>query len=98
MPQSNSGLSIVGTLALLVIGALIFIPSGLCTGVFLFGPMVVSLMNPGSGEAASGLAGVALIIGGPFVAVGGIMLWFGIRRVRAHIQARKTDANRIRDF
>jgi len=98
MSQPDSGLSIVVTIALIVIGALIFIPSGLCTGVFMFGPMIMSLLRPGSGAVESGLAGLALIIGGPFVAVGGIMLWFGIRRAREYVRMRRENANQTRDF
>lgn len=98
MSQPNSGLSIAGTVALLVIGAVIFIPSGLCTGLFMFGPLISSMMHPGSYNGEAGLGGVALVIGGPFVAVGGIMLWFGVRRVRAHLKARKANTTQIRNF
>jgi hypothetical protein len=68
--------SVAGSIVILVIGLLILVPSGLCTGFFAFAP----LFTGGSGD--SGLLGLALLIGGPFVAVGIALVLWGIRRLR----------------
>jgi hypothetical protein len=65
-----------GTIVILVIGLLILVPSGLCTGLFAFSP----LFSPGGGD--TGLAGLALVIGGPFVLGGAALVLWGIRRLR----------------
>jgi hypothetical protein len=96
MSQPNSGPSMAVTVAFIAIGALIFIPSGLCTGVFMFGPMIESMLYPGIGR--ENFFPEVLIIGGPFMLIGGTMLWLGIRRVREYMRARKENANRFRDF
>ena len=98
MSQPNSGPSVFVTVAFIVIGALIFIPSGLCTGLFLFGPLIHSILYPRPGNPENRFASEVLIIGGPFVLIGGTMLWLGIRRAREYMRARKENANRFRDF
>jgi len=72
--------SVAGGIALLVIGLVILIPSGLCTGV-MAGDAIFSLFTP-SGSAGLGLLMPALIFGGPFVAGGGALVWEGIKRLR----------------
>jgi len=75
--------SVAGTVALIVVGLLIFVPSGLCTGVMALGPLIGAILNPqGSQDPFEGVL-FALIVGGPFVLIGGAMLWRGIRRWRA---------------
>jgi hypothetical protein len=51
-------------IALLVVGLLILIPSGLCTGVF-----AIPMLADWSSEATSYLL-VVLVYGGPFIAIG----------------------------
>jgi hypothetical protein len=82
MSQPESKPSMIGTIAFIVIGALIFIPSGLCTGVMLFGPVLELILHPQSGVPAYGFGTIALFVGGPFVAIGGALIWTGIRRLR----------------
>jgi len=96
MSQPNSGPSMLVTVAFIVIGALIFIPSGLCTAVFMFGPMVETMLYPGTYR--ENFFPEVLIIGGPFVLIGGTMLWLGIRRALEYRRARKENANRFREF
>ena len=57
-----------GSIALLVVGLLILVPSGLCTAFFM--------------SAGNQMEGVALIFGGPFIVLGGWLVWLGIRKMR----------------
>jgi hypothetical protein len=73
--------NIAGTIAMLIVGLLIFIPSGLCTG-FLGGTALINmLLVPFSSNGLGALA-MALTIGGPFVLGGGALIWFGVKRLR----------------
>jgi hypothetical protein len=65
-------------LAVFVIGLLILIPSGLCTGIFGIMAIVGSFRSP---EDAIGLMVEALAFGGPFIAVGVGLVTLG-RRMR----------------
>jgi len=71
-----------GTIVLLVLGLLVLVPSGLCTGYFGIAGIAMSFdaHDPGYGPL---FIGAALILGGPFVAGGIAMLWIGIKRWRA---------------
>ena len=82
MPDPARRPSLAGTIALLVIGLLILIPSGLCTGFFALAPIVARIMNPGSGPIDS-VFGLALVIGSPFILLGGFMVWRGVKRLRS---------------
>jgi hypothetical protein len=65
--------------ALVVIGLLILIPSGLCTGVFGVG----ALLDLGSGQGYEVVMLVgALVIGGPFIILGTLLLRTGLRERR----------------
>ena len=72
-----------GTIVLLVLGLLVLVPSGLCTGYF----GIAGLTSMMGGHDSQGLGEffflAALILGGPFVVAGAAMLWIGIRRWRA---------------
>jgi hypothetical protein len=68
--------SLAGTIAILVIGLVILVPSGLCTGFFTFGQFFIGR------SFESGFVAVALLIGGPFVAIGIALIMWGIRRLR----------------
>jgi hypothetical protein len=74
--------SIAGTVALIVVGLLIFVPSGLCTGIMALGPLIVSILNPRAYQNPLEPLLYALMFGGPFVLIGGAMLWQGIKRWR----------------
>ena len=63
-------------IALVVIGLLILIPSGLCTGIFGIGALFDL-------TAAQGYAGIlligALVLGGPFIVLGALLIRTGLR-------------------
>jgi hypothetical protein len=69
--------SLIGVVALIVIGLLILIPSGLCTGIMIVGAFWAGF-DPSSFE----MVFLALLYGGPFVVLGGFFLWLGIRQKR----------------
>lgn len=75
--------SAAGTVALIVIGLLILVPSGLCTGILALGPLLEMFFNPQAGSSAYEIDPFAMTIGLPFVLLGGGMLWRGIVRWRA---------------
>jgi hypothetical protein len=83
MPQSDQGRSVAGSIALIVIGFLIFVPSGLCTGVMAIGPLVYSVLHPSQNNGDLSMLPVALTIGLPFVTLGGVMIYAGVSRMRA---------------
>jgi hypothetical protein len=70
------------TIALFVIALLLLVPSGLCTGAMI----LLSLF-----EGGGGMISYALLIGGPFVAVGGLLLWLALARLRAGRMAAEAD-------
>ena len=67
---------VLAALALIMIGLLIFLPSGLCTGFFLLGALIALVT---ASHQNFGLGQLALVIGGPFVVLGGFILWSGFR-------------------
>ena len=81
MSRSDSGYSWSGAIALIVIGLVIFVPSGLCTGIMALGPIIESLLHPSGGGMEFGIVPIALMVGGPFVIGGGAMIWVGVRRI-----------------
>lgn len=74
--------SAAGTAALLVIGLLFLIPSGLCTGIFGGGALLDLLLHPENIRDSVSMIALALVLGGPFLAVGAVMVWFGVKRIR----------------
>lgn len=69
-PRRWTGSAIV----LVVIGLLILVPSGLCTSVFGLG----ALFDGGSGYGGFVL-GMALVVGGPFIVLGALLVRTGLR-------------------
>ncbi len=69
-------------IALLLIGLVILVPSGLCTGLFGGGALIEMLMHPTTAGDGAGIFAMAAIFGGPFVALGGFLVWTGIRNLR----------------
>lgn len=68
-------------IALIAIGLLILVPSGLCSAVFAIG--FLHDMFTATGETAAyarGLIGVVPIVGGPPMLLGALLLWLGLRR------------------
>jgi hypothetical protein len=75
--------NVAGTVALLLIGLLFLVPSGLCTAILGGGALLDAFVHPeNSGDAVSMIVMVALV-GGPFVAIGGVLVWLSIRRMRS---------------
>jgi hypothetical protein len=71
-----------GTAALLVVGLLFLVPSGLCTGILGGGALIEAFLHPeNAGETLSVIL-MALMFGGPFLVAGGAMVWFGVKRAR----------------
>jgi hypothetical protein len=66
-----------GAVALVVIGLLILIPSGLCTGIFGVGA-IYAIITSSSSEGFSILA-EAVLIGGIPIAIGGLLVFAGFR-------------------
>lgn len=73
-----------GGMALIVVGLLILVPSGLCTSVvgFLFVQDMVVSGNTSAGDVMTILP-VLLLFGGIPIAVGALLLWIGLRKRRA---------------
>ena len=82
MPGPDRRPSLAVTIALLVIGSMILIPSGLCTGIFMIYPIVESFSRSSRVAISPSDLGLVLSIGGPFVLIGGLMVWRGIARLR----------------
>lgn len=79
VPPNNVG---CGSVALMVIGALILIPSGLCTAILGVGAIVD--LNNGTQQFLSDLGDIwplALLVVAVAVA-GGMMIWAGVRMQR----------------
>jgi len=74
--------NIAGAIALLVIGLVILIPSGLCTGVMAGVGIWSMFTQPGPGAAAMSGTTAVLTFGGPFIAGGAVLVWQGIKRLR----------------
>lgn len=70
-----------GAIAVLVIGLLILIPSGLCTGIFTIYTIMMAFNTSHHGSAAD-FFGLVLTFGGPFVLIGGLLTWLGVRMLR----------------
>ena len=68
------------SVTLLVIGLLILIPSGLCTGIFGIGA-IYGMLTESPGEGLSILM-EALMVGGIPLAIGGILVYAGLQARR----------------
>lgn len=79
-PKYSAG----ATAALLVIGLLFLVPSGLCTGIFGGGALVEMFFYPQNAGDAASMILMATVFGGPFIAAGGAMVWYAIKRIRAN--------------
>ncbi len=66
-----------GGMALIVIGLLILVPSGLCTA--FFGGM--SILEMFSDSTGLDVLPEAIMVGGPFIVIGGLLFYVG-RRMR----------------
>lgn len=85
-PAPESSGSMFAAIALVVFGLVVFVPSGLCTGLFFFSPIIQSFNHPSQNGDLT-MSGIALIVGGPFVAGGFSMLWFGAKGLIAYFRS-----------
>ena len=69
-------------IAMIVIGLVILIPSGLCTSVFAGGAFVSLFTESGNTQDFFMVLTEALVFGGPFIAIGLVLLILGLRRPR----------------
>ena len=81
-PAPKEEPSLAAGCALIFVGLLVFVPSGLCTG-FITGAAIAN-------NEWTGLI-VPLLLGGPFVVGGAVMLWQGVRHFVRY--ARKSKEN-----
>ena len=76
-PGANAGHSLRARagcgLALFILGMLILVPSGLCTSILL-----LSVLNEPLRDIL-GAVWMVLLIGGPFILVGGALVFVGLR-------------------
>ncbi len=70
-----------GACALVVLGLVVLIPSGLCTAAMGIAS-IGSMFSHYSGGFAAGLSGLVtvLMLGGPFVAGGAFLIYLGLRK------------------
>ncbi|HEV2548929.1 MAG TPA: hypothetical protein VGU20_16425 [Stellaceae bacterium] len=81
-PPRRSGV----TIALIAIGLLILVPSGLCSA--FFGITFLRDVLTATGEAAAYARGFIWLVpmfGGPPIVLGALLLWLGLRRRRRTI-------------
>ena len=81
--MSDQRPSLAGSIALITIGLLVLVPSGLCTASVLITPLFLAIRDPRLIVSALGNLPLALLVGGPFILFGGFMVWRGINRLRA---------------
>ena len=81
-PAQKKQYNAAGTAALLVIGLLFLIPSGVCTGIFGGGALLDGVLHPSNMRDSLSVLLMATMFGGPFIAIGGVLVWFGIKRIR----------------
>ncbi|MBS0470879.1 MAG: hypothetical protein JSR60_07400 [Proteobacteria bacterium] len=79
MNERNSG---AGAAALLILGLVVLIPSGLCTGFLGIGALADAVVHPANLGGSMSVLAMALVVGGPFVALGAVMVWIAVRRMR----------------
>jgi len=70
--------------AFIVIGLLLLVPSGLCSGAMGVMAIWASVSQPGNAGDALSILPMIAILGGPFIVGGGALLLTGIRRARAN--------------
>jgi len=81
-PHAPTRHTVAGALVMIVIGLLIFIPSGLCTGWMGIMSVAAIFDQPNYPSEGISLLLTALVLGGPFAFGGGAMIWFGVKWLR----------------
>lgn len=82
MPQPEGRPSLFGALAILVVGLVILVPSGLCTGGIILSALL-QVVTRYRFDSTQIMILVALAVGGPFVLGGSALILTGVRRLRA---------------
>jgi len=82
-PGAKRRYNAAGTAALLTIGLLFLVPSGLCTGILGGGALLDAFVHPENVSDSVSMIVMVAIVGGPFVALGGVLVWLAIRRMRS---------------
>ena len=82
MPQPESRPSLVGALAILVIGLVILVPSGLSTKKNILSALVQIVVNHRF-DTTQLMILASLAVGGPFILAGGALVSAGVRKMRA---------------
>ncbi len=90
-PAPRKSGSVGAGIALVVCGLVVLVPSGLCTGLFFFGSLIQVISHPASSDGGS-MVLVSLVIGGPFVAGGGALLWFGVKELIAYFRGQRENS------
>jgi hypothetical protein len=85
-PAPKKSGSIAAGIALVVCGLVVLVPSGLCTGLFFFGALINTILHPAHSDGGV-MVLISLAVGGPFVAGGGALLWFGAKELIAYFRA-----------
>jgi hypothetical protein len=80
-PSPRPAGNIAGAVAMVIIGLVIFIPSGLCTGIIGGGALIAMFVNSRNSDSIFLLI-MPLAVGGPFVAGGFALIWYGVKRLR----------------
>ncbi|HUO87954.1 MAG TPA: hypothetical protein VMU08_02170 [Rhizomicrobium sp.] len=81
-PRAPARESPLGALAMIVVGLLIFVPSGLCTAFMGGGALLDVFSHPENAGDSLPWVLLVLVVGGPFVFGGGTMIRYGIRWLR----------------
>jgi hypothetical protein len=74
--------NVAGTVALLLIGLLFLVPSGLCTAILGGGALLDAFVHPENVSDSVSMIVTVAIVGGPFVALGAVLVWFSVKRMR----------------
>jgi hypothetical protein len=81
-PRPKQTYSVAGTVALLLIGLLFLVPSGLCTAILGGGALLDAFVHPENVSDSVSMIVTVAIVGGPFVAIGAVLVWFAVKRMR----------------
>jgi hypothetical protein len=82
MSEPGKQRNVAAGIAFLVIGLLLFVPSGLCTGVFGGGALLDLIAHPSNASDSASILLMVLVIGGPFLVAGFFLTRIGMRRLR----------------
>jgi len=85
-PAAKPRYSPGGIVALIVVGLLLLVPSGLCSAAIGIGAIWGMIVQPQNAGDALSVIPMILIVGGPFIVGGAALLITGIRRSRANAQ------------